>query len=104
MRPTINYEPHLRLQQQIEEYLVKGGRINPVRKPVVVTNKEFASPLQMDVIHDWCRQKSGRIALLQRRVENRTAMKEKKHWLPNMISGNSRCPMEIYEILLEEMV
>lgn len=102
MRDHINYEPHLRLQQQIEEYLAKGGRINPVRKPVVITNKEFASQLQMDAIHDWCRQKSGRIALLQKRVEKRTKPKS-KHWLSNMLSGNFRCPIEIYEILLEEM-
>lgn len=101
MRDHINYEPHLRLQREVEQFLSNGGQIKPCNSKD--TNiEQYATPKQVMLIKEWCEKERGRTKALRLRVEKRTSMKSGQ-WLGNILSGNRNCPLSLYGVILEEM-
>lgn len=101
MQAHINYEAHLRLKNEVEEYLAKGGKINQV-KTIHLSGAENASEHQIKKISDWCNQGVSYIHTLQGRI-NKKIKNQPKNFLKNVLSGRKKLPLPLYEIILEEM-
>lgn len=101
MQAHINYEAHLRLKNEVEEYLAKGGKINQV-KTIHLNGVENASEHQVKEINDWVGKSSSKFKMLQKRV-NKKIKNQPTNWLQNTLKGRKKLPLPMYEIILEEM-
>lgn len=101
MQAHINYEAHLRLKNEVEEYLAKGGNIEQV-KTIHLNGVENASEHQVKEINDWVDTHPSYMHLLQKRISKKIK-NQPKNFLKNVLSGRKKLPLPLYEIILEEM-
>ena len=89
------------LQEEIEEYINNGGKIEKLDS-INLSGKEYASEYQIKNLKDWFNKHESYLRKLQTHV-NKRVKNQPKNWIANSISGRRKLPMQIYNIILEEI-